>query len=866
MKQELRASMRIPDKKVKLDIDKCRINGLIFLKLVIENAYTIFGVNEIPLDATGLVRVSGVNLDSRTPSSNGAGKSTIWKCLLSLFYGRKISKREKQSDAYNTTVWNHRIEVHFLKNGHHYIARYSKKHKDYEDGLHVFQDGKPWGVKNNQEMLRKELQALINRTYEEFTGTIIWRQNNDHALIDGTPAERAKWISDFFGLSVYDDLFEEFKEKHTYSKEKVTNLAEVDAKAKVLKASMDNVGDMTKTKHKIGVLKKKLAKSNETSVDCVKNIERLKEQEASIKQLAELKAELEDSSMTSESIQSKISSSKKHIKSLNDALELSKKSSSVISSYRKLKSRKDDLTKAFEDIYCQVFDPEKQWPTTDQIKTLIRNYEKSSAELTATYKASKASAEANAKAVEAFRELDELTFADCTTKYLKELRDGHIDCIKEAEKIISKNEMVLERRELLDGHISKCPTCGSRVDVDALKTAIASAKSAIESANKAVLFHTKERKVYDRALELKVIASMGSAKGADLDVKSVRTKIEAFSKKITVLESLLDVSERLDRLVSEMKALKPEYMQCKNAKTIDVLKTNEEIDILERGIEDLVILHDKMKRYEELAMRFGVVDSINDKMSSIQRKLRTYADTKVEEDERSNELRLRIDRLEQSVRTYDQYKKEYASLEDGLAKLAKWTRMERIYKSLKKAYDKQGLKTVRLRELVDAIKSRLPVWTGILFTEKNFSIDATGNEKKIGFEVTQTQNVVVAGKTKKVVKRFDASEASGSERTRISCALMLTMSDVASSEKQCNLLVLDELERGLDAASRQIMSEEVIPLLKHKKPSLFLITHSLEVEPTVFDSELVVSKKNQQSTTTFKRSTHSIKKNKKVKK
>lgn len=82
---------------------------------------------------------------------------------------------------------------------------------------------------------------------------------------------------------------------------------------------------------------------------------------------------------------------------------------------------------------------------------------------------------------------------------------------------------------------------------------------------------------------------------------------------------------------------------------------------------------------------------------------------------------------------------------------------------------------------------------------------------------------------------------------------MLTMADVASSEKQCNLMVLDELERGLDAQSRQNMSEDVITLLKHKKPSLFLITHSLNIDPTNFDAELRITKKHQMSSTAFKK-------------
>lgn len=161
------------ERKGKYNTELFGINSLVFKLFIVENAYTFVGVNEIPLDATGLVSVTGLNRDSRTISSNGTGKTTIWKCFLKLFYGRKVSKREKPSDAYNPEVWNYRLECHFHKDGHDYIARECKKHSEYEDGLHVFRDGKPWGVKNNPEMLRKELQGVLNRSYEEFIGTII---------------------------------------------------------------------------------------------------------------------------------------------------------------------------------------------------------------------------------------------------------------------------------------------------------------------------------------------------------------------------------------------------------------------------------------------------------------------------------------------------------------------------------------------------------------------------------------------------------------------------------------------------------------------------------------------------------------------
>lgn len=857
MKKELK-KLGVPERerKGKYNTELFGINSLVFKLFIVENAYTFVGVNEIPLDATGLVSVTGLNRDSRTISSNGTGKTTIWKCFLKLFYGRKVSKREKPSDAYNPEVWNYRLECHFHKDGHDYIARECKKHSEYEDGLHVFRDGKPWGVKNNPEMLRKELQGVLNRSYEEFIGTIIWRQNNDHALIDGTPAERSKWISDFFGLNVYDDLFDEFKDRHTHSKEKITELAEVDAKAKVLKTSMDSVGDIEVTRKRISKFRAKLDSYRAIMTENASKAEKLKEREVSLKQLAELKAELEEHAAIKSSgvLADKIDVSRKKIARLRASIEASSNAFDVIARYKKMKSRKEECADKLKVMQDEVAYKGDGLISPKEVKELLETTRSTCSELTSTCRIAKANAELNAKAKEALDELEELTFTKCSNKYLRNLRDGHVDAIKEHEKIIAQQEMVLERKELLDGHVTTCPTCGSSVDINALKTAIADAKKTIEASRSAVKQNTAEKKMYERALELRVIADSGTVRGNALDIKTTTERIDRLSKKIDRLESMRDVVEKYAGLNQDLKELKPRYLKCREAQQTSITALQAEIKVLETGLETMLVLHDKFKKYEDLASRFGVIDSVKAKMNTIRHSIRECDDARSEAEEQCNDLRVRIDRLEQAIVTYDQYKKEYDGLSDGLKSLKKWTRLERVYKALRKAYDKQGLKTKRLKELIDAIKTRLPVWTGILFTEKNFSIDATGNEKKIGFEVTQTKSIVKAGKKSKIVKRFDASEASGSERTRISCALMLTMSDVASSEKQCNLLVLDELERGLDPLSRQIMSEEVIPLLKHKKPSLFLITHSLEVEPTVFDHELVITKQNQQSTTKFTQS------------
>lgn len=86
---------------------------LILDELVVENVYTFFGVNTIPLTNTGLVVVTAQNHDTLNVSSNGTGKTRLWECLLRLFYGRKALRGEPPLLAFDKNRGNSRIECTF---------------------------------------------------------------------------------------------------------------------------------------------------------------------------------------------------------------------------------------------------------------------------------------------------------------------------------------------------------------------------------------------------------------------------------------------------------------------------------------------------------------------------------------------------------------------------------------------------------------------------------------------------------------------------------------------------------------------------------------------------------------------------------
>ena len=499
-----------------------------------------------------------------------------------------------------------------------------------------------------------------------------------------------------------------------------------------------------------------------------------------------------------------------------------------------------------------MFRGDDKIPTVSDLKPYQIEAAERAAVLRATMERAKKQTVANAESVKALRRLDDLGYAGCDMKYLKEMRSVHQDEILSNEKIISKNEATLERENLLNDHIVRCPTCGTKVDAKSIKEAIEIAKGRINEAKGCIKTNKKELDEFEYAITLREIADKKIA-GEDIDVKVIDAKIVKLEVKTLALGKMIEYATRYEKHTKILKSLKEQYLASKDLKEFDTEAARKQIIKHEEELERLTVLKAAIEQYERITEEYRLEDAVDIELAKTKRKRMGLEDQNIEISERITKLRIKLDRSRQMLENHKELVNELEKLKEGLAALRRLERKERIYKSLKKAYDKNGLKVRRLRELMQAIKTRLPVWTNILFTEKNFTIDVTGNEKKIGFEITQKKKVLGKdGKTKIKTKTYDAAEASGSERTRISGALMLTMADVASSEKQCNLLVLDELERGLDAQSRDIMADEIIPLLKNKKPSLFLITHSLDVDPSNWDAELMIVKKNQQSTIKFK--------------
>ena len=215
-------------------------------------------------------------------------------------------------------------------------------------------------------------------------------------------------------------------------------------------------------------------------------------------------------------------------------------------------------------------------------------------------------------------------------------------------------------------------------------------------------------------------------------------------------------------------------------------------------------------------------------------------------DEKINKGRQKLEQYRQIVRDFKEKKNHLDALRIQMEELKRLEEQEMVIANTKPAYAKNGMKLEKLKQLLKDLADRLPYWTRVLFTEKDFQVRVREDESCTGLALV-VQKTFEFGK-RKITRDVDISSLSGGERSRMAVCLMLTMSELVSYEKRTNFLVLDEVDRHMDTYAQRLMAELLIPLMRKRKSGLFVISHSTLIDPKKFDQTMVVTKRQNNST------------------
>lgn len=832
--------------------------GTEFLYFTIENAYGFYGKQTIRLKDVGLVNVIGRNLETKNESSSGAGKSRFWRLFRYLFWGKEAldGVAEKKGDM-SIFGENFRIEVGFIARGQTYIVRETRKHALFKDdglALYMCPNGLndrtrvPAGPQNDPARLRRYIQTLINLTHDEATGTVIWPQNFGHTLIKGTPSERVQWLSNLNGLTQYDEIHSEL--------------------SGMSKATKDEIGTLLEYRGEYNAVAEDLA-----SITAAGSIEAIKasgrELQADIKNLD---VEIADTRQEHNALQLRLDTITKLVNTVALAGQ-------------------HDLDGAERDLAVQG--------------VLVRNFEDAASAVVQERDRLHRHA-ANVARLTALRaQLADVNIPDDLpatqerhTYLVSEVLPGlqrEIALSQEREEDLLAEKAHLEQDlldfgNLLGFKIAAEPLAGARKatqgNIDELTAKLRDDQRSKQKVVSALSLKsgcecpTCMQEVHNGAVlqeyNQRLVASITATQGQLQDLQDRLRDIDQAAvalRNYTALPQRIENASKAALAARELPAFQEEARA--HAQTLRVATENSRLiaerTMLEKAVAELadedvgarlVELNAAIATHEATRDRYYAAQGTYDSVFTVAQDLEVTnpfdVDFSAELTDGEHELdrlsgwledaqlrqRQNIQRLEQmrvTVRTYAEKSTHLADLQAKVDRLAQLEDDLEIIASCMKAYGKTGMKVERLRTVMERISECLPRWTRVLFTEPYFKVKVAQDKAgtKLSLLVTK-QFTTPGGKT--IVNWVDASALSGGEESRFAVCIMLTLSELVAPEKRTNLLVLDETDRSCDAYGQQLIANLLIPLMRKSRPSMFVITHQLQLNPAHVDAEMVVTK------------------------
>lgn len=152
--------------------------------------------------------------------------------------------------------------------------------------------------------------------------------------------------------------------------------------------------------------------------------------------------------------------------------------------------------------------------------------------------------------------------------------------------------------------------------------------------------------------------------------------------------------------------------------------------------------------------------------------------------------------------------------EELRAKIATLTRelqLEPVYKALHLAYSPSGIRLQRLSEALEELVANL-----------NASASFTRDAQTYSYKLSRNRDLSIMASNRHAT--YDIRYLSGAESRLFTINLLLTLLPMLPSHKRTSLLVLDELEANMDAETRGVFTEELIPKLAAVVPSLVIVT------------------------------------------
>jgi DNA repair exonuclease SbcCD ATPase subunit len=741
--------------------------------------------------------------------ANGVGKSTVWDLLQAVNYGSTPEghRRDEIGSLFGDTVLTEYLDIGDIP----YEIVYKQEkgrwaHKILKSG----EDITPHGAPDAAKLVRN----LIGLSQEEFQGSVHLTQNAQHTLISGAPSERKQYMAAFFGIdNRFDPVHDKAKGKLEEVQGQIANLKKIefakDELARLIegKEFVDDGQELTDRlalERLITELRGRLA----TEKEAVKSA-------LLYEQLAPQALKYPDPEALIGSLESAIAEARAFLSEYNSKVSHNEKA-----------AKNNALLDAVEKEIATVAGG---YP--EMISTPREQLEKAAKDLAERYRQEQSSQVERAELA---------ALKDAPTKVIP------VDAMQAElfQQTLQKQSVENKLRAIASG---KCPTCEAQYstnDVEALRAQSQELGQVIQALQEDINSLTRRNQVAARKLELQT------------KYQDFVPMTPADTAALVWYQNLLNAKTRYDQLASQKAVLvRMDLHELPNQGTQQITAT--------------------------MQSQVAQLTDIKACASAKGRLPPTPAGTSAQLQQIVSQTELEIQQKESELRELTQWlgkvsaenmelrrkREQLASYEQQLASMADLVKREFFWKKMVEAYGPKGLRVKHLSEIMDLVLARLPVYTSLLFKEKELTFDHECDGGQI--EIYANRKMEVSGeppkKSKKKLKvlepaelpiRHSISSLSGGEKKRLSVAFVVTLADCIPTHKRANILILDEIDASLDEFGQHLFANELLPALRDSYESVFVISHSAGVrQAAVYDQIWTVTKENHKTSLMMNQST-----------
>ena len=753
--------------------------------------------------------VRGKNLDRKNVNaSNSSGKSILFSTIPNIL-NNSIRSSVKKNDSKSIIGNKGSSAIIKVKNNDSYEI------KQYFEGT------TRWSVKKNNKKLkfrkikdsRLRVQKIVPLTESQIYSQVVVDGRSKSTLQSSNSKQRFEYFNSIFNLNIYDNILTKIVKEHNKIKSLLQELSIIETELLNKKESIPDDGKSYKElvskhqevekklpliKEKIYVLTEKLNKCN-IYLSIAEGLKSNLSKENLYNEMQEIEKEITDIDL----LYKKSIKYHEKLKTYNEVeakrkeinLKLNDLKIYNIKDLNEIENKKTKISERIIKLNSYIDDERIKSKKRLSIKNNMESIEERYPKIINKY---------------SYSNIDAINRTIANNKSeSKELKNN----ISELETFISSHEHSQE---------SLCPICLRGLSKTTATSLIKKSKDNLNQCYKNIKVLTK---ILDYLLLKKELNDLK----ATIKLPDAEEKLKKYKSKFN------DYIQIIDNII-----LKKELLSNLNSLPSISFDTSEEFK------KPKPIVYEKLKNgiYKRLENVKSDIDKLNrmTKLGLDKEFNNTVQATKIKKhiSQQLDKFRPMLDKAQYIINNLNSrilirkmIFSDIKRLREKLELLREKTKDYKVYESLRKAFSSKGLRQIRTIYFAKKLQDNLNKYSQFIY----------GEPIKFKINISNSNFDILAERNNKI---SDVRSLAGAESSAFTLLVLLSILPFVKSSDRCNILVLDEIESGLDTYSKELFITKFLPLLSQVVPHIFILTPMSDKEFYIPNAAqyLVIKNKN----------------------